>query len=67
MSDKVLEQISESTIEGNGTESGSLLVRWLSETWSEAGRGVVQQFLVFYALMLVGFGFLFLMMRSTTQ
>ncbi|KXZ47542.1 hypothetical protein GPECTOR_34g701 [Gonium pectorale] len=66
MSDQVLEAISESdTVE---IEPGTVfLLKWLAETWGEAGKGVVQQFLVFYALMLVGFGFLYLMMRNTQQ
>ncbi|GIL78044.1 hypothetical protein Vretimale_7402 [Volvox reticuliferus] len=69
MSDQVLEQISEAQVdEDTEIQPGTVfLLKWLAETWGEAGKGVVQQFLVFYALMLVGFGFLYLMMRSTAQ
>ncbi|KAG2428790.1 hypothetical protein HXX76_011490 [Chlamydomonas incerta] len=69
MSDEVLEQISEAEVEDEpGSRTGTVfLLKFLAETWGESGKAVVQQFLVFYALMLVGFLFLFLMMRSTTQ
>ncbi|EFJ42757.1 hypothetical protein VOLCADRAFT_107105 [Volvox carteri f. nagariensis] len=69
MSDQVLEQISEAQVDDETEiQPGTVfLLKWLAETWGEAGKGVVQQFLVFYALMLVGFGFLYLMMRSTAQ
>ncbi|KAG2495471.1 hypothetical protein HYH03_006416 [Edaphochlamys debaryana] len=69
MSDQVLEQISESAvIDDEDIQPGTVyLLKWLAETWGEAGRSVIEQFLVFYALMLVGFLFLYFMMRSTTQ
>ncbi|GFR44652.1 hypothetical protein Agub_g5942 [Astrephomene gubernaculifera] len=68
MSDQVLEQISEAQVDEETIQPGTVfLLKWLAETWGETGKGVVQQFLVFYALMLVGFLFLYFMMRSTAQ
>lgn len=50
-----------------GGHSGSVLLRWLKETWDEAGKTIVTQFLVFYGLMLIGFLCIFWMMRSTAK
>lgn len=50
------------------TNSGHVfLFKWLYERWSEdAARHIIFQFLSFYAFLIVGFGFLYVMMRSTS-
>mmetsp|Transcript_14422 Transcript_14422/g.31224 ORF Transcript_14422/g.31224 Transcript_14422/m.31224 type:complete len:104 (-) Transcript_14422:703-1014(-) len=44
------------------------LLKWLYEKWGdESTKAVVFQFLIFYVLMLIGFVFLYLMIKSTGQ
>ncbi|KAG1662057.1 hypothetical protein FOA52_005304 [Chlamydomonas sp. UWO 241] len=44
------------------------LLQWLHEKWStDAARNIMWQFLVFYGLLLCGFLFLWMMIRSTGQ
>lgn len=45
MSDQVLEQISEAQVDDEAQiQPGTVfLLKWLAETWGEAGKGVVQQ------------------------
>jgi hypothetical protein len=51
------------------SESGHVyLFRWLVDKWStEAAKHVVQQLAIFYIFILIGFIFLYLMIRSTSQ
>lgn len=47
----------------------AFLLKWFREEWThnEAAQHVLWQFVVFYAFLLVGFGFLYLMIRSTSK
>lgn len=41
------------------------ILKWLEETWGEAAREIILQFLIFYTIMLLGFIFLYVTMKST--
>ncbi len=46
----------------------AFVLKWLKDgPWGEAAQHIIWQFLVFYAFLLVGFGFLYLMLRSTSK
>uniref|UniRef100_A0A7S0WZ80 Uncharacterized protein n=1 Tax=Chlamydomonas leiostraca TaxID=1034604 RepID=A0A7S0WZ80_9CHLO len=62
-----LDQLGETELEAH--ETGHVfLLRWFKEgPWGEAARNVIWQFIFFYAILLIGFGFLYMMIRSTAQ